>query len=246
MQSLHKAIRVLKAFTREEPRLSLTELNKKTGIGISSLQRFVSTLVYEGFLHKDERTKQYQLGLSLMVLGKLVEEESSLLTVAAPVLKRLNEQVGESVALNIIDGHERRCIYNLDSTFTLTAKTYVGDTAPLHAGASAKTLLAFLTLEEQKAYIEEEELVAVTDLTITDGETLLDNLAEIRKNGVAISRGERVRGAFSVSAPILSYTGRPIASITMIIPDLRKDDYDEEALKKQIMNAAREIEQKLS
>ena len=93
MNTVQKTVVILRAFTREEPKLSLTELHKKTGIGLSSLQRFLATLVYEGFLIRDEKTKQYQLGLALSYLGRLVEQESSILTIATPVLQELNKKV---------------------------------------------------------------------------------------------------------------------------------------------------------
>ena len=245
MQSLHKAIKVLKAFTREEPLLSLTELNKKTGISISSLQRFVSTLVYEGFLHKDERTKQYQLGLSLLYLGRLVEEESSMLTAAAPILKSLNEKIGESVSLNVVDGDERRCIYNLASKYPLAAKAYVGDTSPLYAGASAKTLLAFLPKEQFEHYLARVVFNPITDNTLLSKEALKDSLEMIKQQGFAISYSERVKGAYSVSSPILTPTGYAIASVSIVIPDVRYKDYEEQHLILFVTNAARTIEEQL-
>ena len=245
MQSVHKAIQVLRAFTKEEPKLSLTELHKKTGIGISSLQRFVSTLVYEGFLHKDERTKLYQLGMSLLYLGRLVEQESSLLTVSKPILQKINEEIGESVCLNIIDGDERRCLVNFESTHALSTKIYVGDTAPLYAGASSKSLLAFLPEDELQAYFESIQIISITDKTVKDIATLQQDLQVIREQGFAISNGERVVGASSVSAPILSPNGRPVASVTIILPTIRFADYEEHLLLDYVMNAKKQIEKQL-
>ncbi|MEO4052256.1 IclR family transcriptional regulator [Solibacillus sp. CAU 1738] len=245
MQSVHKAIQVLRAFSKEEPRLSLTELHKKTGIGISSLQRFVSTLVYEGFLHKDERTKQYQLGMSLLYLGRLVEQESSLLTVSKSILQKINEETGESVCLNIIDGDERRCLLNFESTHALSTKFYVGDTAPLYAGASSKSLLAFLPEAELDAYFERVQLTSITDKTIRDKATLQSDLQTIRERGYAISFGERVVGAYSVSAPILTPIGRPVASVTIILPSIRCADYQEHLLIDYVMDAKKQIEKQL-
>lgn len=245
MQSVQKAIKVLHAFSKEEPQLSLTELHKKTGIAISSLQRFVNTFVCEGFLHKDERTKRYQLGLSLLFLGRLVEEESSLLTVAKPILKKLNELTGESVSLNVIDGKERKCILNFESTFTLSAKIYVGDSSPLYAGASSKSILAFMPNDELEEYLEEVELIGITESTIISKEKLRQNLSEIRQEGYAISNSERVKGAVSVSAPIRLADGKPVASITIIIPVVRIDDYVQEQLIENVLKATKEIEERL-
>ncbi|WP_339261989.1 IclR family transcriptional regulator [Lysinibacillus sp. FSL K6-3209] len=243
MSSLHKAIKVLKAFTKEEPNLSLTELSKKTGISISSLQRFVSTFVYEGFLHKDEGTKRYQLGHSLLYLGNLVKQESSLIIVAEPILRKLNEDMGESVSMNIIDGLERRCIVNYDSTYPLSTKMYVGDTSPLYAGASSKTLLAFMPNVED--YVEHITLEPITDKTICSKEQLLNELQQIRVQRFAISNSERVRGACSVSAPILNASHQIIASVTLVIPEVRYNDYDENHLIATILNVAANIEKQL-
>ena len=243
MSSLHKAIKVLKAFTKDEPTLSLTELSKKTGISISSLQRFVSTFVYEGFLHKDERTKRYQLGHSLLYLGNLVKEESSLIIVAEPLLKKLNEEMGESISINIIDGLERRCILNYDSTYPLSTKMFVGDTSPLYAGASSKTLLAFMPNVEE--YVEQITLTPITDHTILSKDQLMEELQQIRSQRYAKSNGERVRGACSVTAPILNASHQIIASVTIVIPEVRYSDYDEQHLIETIQQVASEIEKQL-
>ena len=243
MSSLHKAVKVLKAFTKEEPSLSLTELSKKTGISISSLQRFVSTFVYEGFLHKDERTKRYQLGHSLLYLGNLVKQESSLITVADPILKKLNSEIGESVSMSIIDGLERRCILNYDSTYPLSTKMYVGDTSPLYAGASSKTLLAFMPNVED--YLENISLEPITDQTVLSKEQLKQDLQQIRSQRFAKSNSERVRGACSVTAPILNASHQIIASVTIVIPEVRYNDYDEQQLIDTIKQVAQEIEKQL-
>lgn len=243
MTSLQKAIRVLKAFSNEEPRLSLTELSKKTGITISSLQRFVNTFVAEGFLHKDEQTKRYQLGHSLLYLGNLVKQESSLILVAEPILKRLNEETKESLSLNIIDGFERRCILNFDSSYPLSTKMLVGDTSPLYAGASSKTLLAFMPGYEE--YVNNVQFKKITDRTVTSKEELLQQLEQVRKQHYCITYGERVHGVCSISVPILNAAQQSVAAISIVIPEIRYRNYDEEELKQKMIQAAKEIEGQL-
>lgn len=241
--SLQKAIRVLKAFSNDEPNLSLTELSRKTGITISSLQRIVSTFVVEGFLHKNEQTKRYQLGHSLLYLGNLVKQESSLILVAEPILKRLNEETKESISLNVTDGLERRCILNFDSSYPLSTKMLVGDTSPLYAGASSKTLLAFMP--NYTEYINKVEIKRITDRTVDSKEQLLKQLEEVRQQHYCISYGERVRGACSISVPILNIAKHSIASISIVIPEIRYTDYNEEELLQKMKQAAKEIENQL-
>jgi len=245
MNTVQKTVLILRAFTREEPKLTLTDLHKITGIGISSLQRFVATLVYEGFLIKDEKSKQYQLGLSLFYLGKLVEQESTILAVAEPILKSLNEKIGESVSMSIFDGDQRRCILNYESIHSLTARHQVGDTSPLYAGASAKALLSFLPQAEIEDYLDRVKRVPITESTVIDRNKLLAEIEMIRQQGYVTTKSERIIGACSISTPIMSQ-GRPIASIAIIIPDVRYKDEQTEMYKEYLLAAKREIEMQLS
>lgn len=245
MNTVQKSVVILRAFTREKPKLTLTELHKLTGIGISSLQRFVATLVYEGFLIKDEKTKHYQLGLSLFYLGKLVEQESTILAVAEPILKSLSDKIGESVSMSIMDGDQRRCILNYESVHILTARHQVGDTSPLYAGASAKAILAFLPQSDIEAYLDRVKRVPITNSTVIDRNQLLEQLQNIREQGYVTTKSERIIGACSISTPIISH-GRPIASISIIIPDVRYEDEKTDMYRDYILKAKREIENQIS
>jgi len=245
MNTVQKTVLILRAFTREEPKLTLTDLHKLTGIGISSLQRFVATLVHEGFLIRDEKTKHYQLGLSLFYLGKLVEQESTILAAAEPILKSLNDKIEESVSMSIFDGDQRRCILSYESINSLTARNQVGDTSPLYAGASAKALLAFLPQDEINDYLDRVKRVPITKWTVVEREKLLAEIELIRRQGYVTTRSERIVGAYSISTPILSQ-GKPIASIAIIIPDVRYQEEQTEMYVSYILEARKEIERQLS
>ena len=61
-------------------------------------------------------------------------------------------------------------------------------------------------------------LARVTDNTIVDVEALRAELAEIRRNGYAMSLGERQAGAASVAAPVFDHAGHPVAVISVCGP----------------------------
>lgn len=246
MSTVHKAIQLLRAFTRDEKKLSLTELHKKTGIGKSSLQRLLSTLVHERFLMKDEETKQYSLGMELFFLGSLVEKNDAFLSVAIPVMERLSKRTRENISINIIDQNERRCIYNIPSQHELSALTYVGNTAPLYAGASAKVLLAFQNDDFIRRYLEHVEFQSITDITVNSTEVLLKDIREIRTAGYAISHGERVKGAMSISVPIRNRFQEVFAGMTVTLPNVRTDEFDIPQLVQDMLEGAAEIERNIS
>lgn len=245
MSTVHKAIQLLRAFTRNEKKLNLTELHKKTGIGKSSLQRLLSTLVHERFLVKDEATKQYSLGMELYFLGNLVEKNDTFLSVAAPIVERLGEETKENISISMIEQNERLCIYHVPSQHELAALTFVGHTSPLYAGASAKLLLAFQDHEFIQRYLDRTDLIKLTEVTIDSKETFQEELQRIRSSGYSISRGERIKGALSISVPLKNRFQEVFAGLTITIPSVREEEFDISHLIQDLLLAATEIQEKL-
>ena len=246
IKSLHKAIEILKSFSIERSSLTLTELHELTGISKPALQRMLTTLVYEGFLQKDEKTKRYHLGLQLYFLGTLVQKESNILNAAIPFMEKIRDETGEAVTLNMIYQNKRRCVGSCESKQALSALTLVGHESPLYAGASAKILLAYLSEQEIDEYLLQIQLEKITPETIIDKEKLKQELREIKSQGYAISYGERVKGTFSLSAPIFYPSNQVAAGISIIIPTARIEEFKIEELISLILKRTKEMSERLN
>ena len=105
----------------------------------------------------------------------------------------------------------------------------VASAFPLHAGASSKAFLAWMAPEEVDLYLVDNTLDALTDVTIVSEKKLRTELAQIRKQGFAVSLGERQAGAGSVAAPILDHHNQPVAVISVCGPVERFRDEVESA-----------------
>lgn len=243
--TVHRAIQLLRAFTSDEKKLSMTELHNKTGIGMSSLQRLLSTLVHERFLMRNEETKQYSLGMELFFLGSLVEKNNAFLSVATPVMERLSQNTKENISISMIEQNERRCIYNIASKHELSTLTYIGNTSPLYAGASAKVLLAFQSDDFIERYLEQVEFKKITDITVNSTEDLIRDIKEIRKIGYSVSHGERIKGAMSISVPIRNRFMEVFAVLTVTLPKVRESEYDIPKLTEEMLKGAIEIQKNL-
>jgi DNA-binding IclR family transcriptional regulator len=224
MQTIDRAVQILKSFSLEEKELSLADLHRKIGISKSSLQRILNTLVLHGLIDKDEKRKTYRLGIELYLLGHLVEKNSSLLSKSMPYMKKLNEQFGEMVSLNIIHNNKKMCIGYIAAKHELMTITYVGQESPLYAGASSKLLLAFLPDAKRSELLENLTLEPLTQGTIVDKEQLKKELKKIREQEYAVSFNESVMGAFVVSAPIKNRFNEVIAVVSMGMPTVRVDE----------------------
>ncbi|WP_238457919.1 IclR family transcriptional regulator [Alkalihalobacterium alkalinitrilicum] len=241
MKSIHRTIKILKSFTFERQSLSMTELHEITEITKPSLQRILATLVYEGFLQKDESTKKYKLGMELYFLGNLVQKDSTLLNTALPVMQRLRDETGESVTLNVIYNNKRKCIGYCESRHELTTLTFIGHDSPLHAGASAKVLLAHMAKNEVESYFSSNSFQKFNEKTIVDKELLFEELRSIQEKGYAISYGERVKGAFSISVPITNSMNQVMAGLSIVVPLPRVEEFEVDDLITLLKQGAQEI-----
>ncbi len=224
MQTIDRAMLIIRSFSAKDNELSLAELHRKLGLSKSSLQRILNSLVFHGLLEKDEKRKVYKLGIELYFLGQLVERNSHLLSISKPFMEELRDELGESIALNILHQNERKCIAYLEGKHELTTLSYVGQTSPLYAGASAKVLLAFLPTEEVNGILDEIVFSPISKNTILSKERLKKELNKIKEEGYSVSFEERVAGAFSISAPIFNRFNEIIAAVTISAPTVRIDN----------------------
>lgn len=246
MKTVQKAIHVLRAFSIEEKRLSLTEINKKTKIGNSSLQRILYTLCKEGLLQKSEEDKRYQLSMDFVFFSELVKRSSNLISVAEPIIQDINSSTTENVSVSILENNKRKCIASTGTKHELAALTYVGQLSPLYAGASAKVFLAYFSETYLEKYLNELTLEPITENTIISKKVLIEELNKIKEKGYAISYEERVKGAVSISSPIFDPLMNIIATLTILIPTVRIDDYNIESLISSIVSGSNEITEKLN
>src|SRR5258705_3511275 len=96
-----KALELLSVFSFREPRLSLADLAKRTGIPRATAFRLLSTLEQSGFLAKEHGA--YQLGIKCFVLGNIVAGGLDLRETAHPHLVGLRDATRETTQIGILD-----------------------------------------------------------------------------------------------------------------------------------------------
>jgi DNA-binding IclR family transcriptional regulator len=127
----------------------------------------------------------------------------------------------------------------------LQVATPIGQSVPLHVGASPKILLANAPEEERETLLKELSLQRFTPNTITDINELRRCLNEIREKGYAVDEEDYERGVYAIGAPVRDGTGRVIAGITITTPESRYSLERRETLIVQVLEAAREISRRL-
>ncbi len=221
IQSIDRAIAILDYFNPEHPDAGVREIARYLKLHPSTVGRMLATLTSLDILIQDDHTHRYKLGSKVLKWGAVYLGNLNLQNESRVFMEALREKTNETVSLYIPSGNERVLIERIDSTHFLRVITQVGERMPLYAGASGKVFLAFLPAEKREEVLETKRLERLTSQTIVNVEDLRKELGLIRKQGYAVSHGERVEGVSSVSAPIFNFRNRVIGAISISGPTAR-------------------------
>ncbi|MBN1992928.1 MAG: IclR family transcriptional regulator [Anaerolineae bacterium] len=244
IQSVQRALAILRCFTREDTELGVTHISKQLALHKSTVSRLLSTLEQEGFVEKNPVTEKYRLGLQLVTLAGIALEQIDLREVAAPYLSQLAEVTQETVNIVVLSGNE--CM-NIDGAASPRPIRYVGRIGrrtPCHCTAAGKVLLAYLPPEAQQQILP-NPLTRFTDKTIIDFDVLRQALAKIYAQGYAITHEEHQTDLSAVAAPIFDHSERVVAAVTVSGPTYRIGPGKIEPLIAPVQQIANEISARL-
>jgi len=206
--SIERAVDVLMAFASARgDTLGVTEIAETTGLSKAVVHRILSSFRSRDFVELDERTHRYRLGFNLMLLGLSHLDGLDVRSLARQTLRDLVAATNETATLSVRVGWSRVYIDQVTPDRDVKMVVALGRHFPLYAGASSKSLLAFLPEEEQEAYFRTVALTPLTPRTVTDLARLRSELAAVREQGFAISFGERDASAGSIAAPVFRHDG---------------------------------------
>jgi len=246
LSTLEKALDILALFDGDRREMSVREIAAHVDLLENTAYRYVATLKSRGLLEETGKQGHYQLGLTILAWYQSLRQRFNIIDLALPIMHDLVENIGETVLLAAVHGQRGICLETVESSHVLRVAYERGRTIYLHAGATGKVLLAFLSEQEREAIIREVGLPKLTDNTITDPDELRVNLAKIREDGFAVTDGEQLSGEIrGITAPIFAHTGRIAACISVEGPIRRLEGRATEKAIETIIAAAKRITQVL-
>ena len=241
IKSVEKAVDILSCFTIETPVLTVGEITRLTSLNQSTVSRLLATMAQKKCVEQFGPKGQYCLGVKFYQWGSILRQKTNLADLARPVMERLRDVCGEEVSLYVLSEGNRICLEAVKSHHGLARVTVVGKILPIHCGAAGKVLLAYLSDNERKKILHGKSLAKFTSSTITDPVLLEADLERIRRDGYAVSVGEREDGAYSVVAPVMDGKGEIVASLSISGPIFRLSEEQKASNIRVALNAAHEI-----
>jgi DNA-binding IclR family transcriptional regulator len=220
VRSVDRAAALLLALGDSSGEAGVTELARRLGLHKSTASRLLATLQRRGLVEQDEETGKYRLGLVVIRLAEQAERSLDLKGIAYPELEHLARATRETVSLGILQGDAYLTVAQVDGPNMVACPDWTGRASPLHCTASGKVILAALA-ERDVLRIARPGLEARTERTITTLETLMEELAKVRRRGFATAFSEWIAGTNAIAVPVLDARGRVIASVGVWGPSFR-------------------------
>ncbi|MEM8662511.1 MAG: IclR family transcriptional regulator C-terminal domain-containing protein, partial [Pseudomonadota bacterium] len=219
VSSLARGLEILRAFSRVRRRMTLSEVAAETGMTRAAARRFLLTLVREGYAQTDG--KLFDLTPQVLELGFSVISSVGIWDVARPFIKRLSEDIEESVSAAVLDGPD--VVYVVGQQFhrVISVGVTIGSRLPAHCTATGRVLLAQRPAEEWDAMIAGLALKRVTPHTITTRRAIRTELKKVKAQDWSLVEEELEVGLLSIAVPLRRRSGEVVGAINVGIPSLR-------------------------
>lgn len=194
-----RILSVFEAFEAHGPLLSLTEIAEHARLPLSTAHRIIGELEEWGAFTRDAQGR-YQVGLRLWELAQSASRR--IRDTSRPFLQDLFALTGETVHIVVREGNEVVYVDRVYGSKRVPRASRIGGRLPLHATAVGKVLLAREEQWFRDAYVA-GNLAALTPHTMVDPVTLTAELANVAKQGYAITGEEAREGACSIAVPVV-------------------------------------------
>lgn len=241
IQSIGRAVSILEYVAKNKNRARLINISKDLKLNKSTLHCIISTLEQLDYLSQNEETGKYSLGVKLFELGKVYEQDLSVIEAARPFLKKLVEEYDETTHLATDSKYDVLYIDRVESTHSVRMTSNIGAKDDMHCTSVGKVLLAFMDEKRQEEFFKQKELKRHTPNTITEAGKLKEELQEIRSKGYGLDLEEIEIGLYCAAAPIRNHKGEVIAAISISGPTSRVSHDKLMIIKDRIVEYSKEI-----
>lgn len=204
VSAVNRALSILAAFSREQPRLGLAQLAQATGLYKSTILRLAESLESFGYLQRSS-DGIYSIGPAPLRLSPLYQTNLHAAEIILPVLRELVARTQESASFYVQAGDQRLCAYRVHSPRSVRDHINEGELLPLNRGAGGVILMAFSGARGARYETARREKFALTRGD-RDPET-----AAIAAPVFGV--GNKLEGALCISGPLHRFTDASVAEM---------------------------------
>src|SRR6266700_5507172 len=175
------------------------------------------TLEAQELVEQDPETGKYRLGPALLQLGNAFLDNHELRARSLLWAESLATRANEAVHVGVLTGPSVLIVHHVFRPDNSVQILEVGASIPWHACALGKAMVAFLDPSERKELLD-DGLPRLTGQTLTEPEVLVQELARIARDGIAIEDQEAILGEAGIAAPLFDNHGAVVGAMGLAGP----------------------------
>lgn len=201
IRAVERVCEILDLLQQEKEGISLHDAATRTGLPRSSAFRYLVSLEARRYAERDAITGNFRPGMAFLPVQfrqlDLVGHR------ARPRLEELRDELQETINLGLLDGNRIIYLEVLESPRSIRLAPERGSRDWLHATALGKAIAAQLPESDVQDMLVAESMPQLTSNTITDVDTYLKELVQVRKQGWALEDCENDPDGRCVAVPLL-------------------------------------------
>lgn len=237
VRAVQRVMDIFDVLQQSRDGVTLAAVAEAADLPKSSAFRYLATLESRHYVHRDEETGTYRLGMAfLSTLGRQLE---MLAARAAPVMRELRDRFEETINLGVFEGDRVSYLEIVESPKSMRLAARKGDRHPIHSTALGKAIASTLPEEPVRAILAGEGMPQLTPRTITDVAGYFAELEEVRRRGYALDDRENEEDGRCVAVVIPG--SEPPAAISLSAPASRLTMDEVQVVASALEDAARRI-----
>jgi DNA-binding IclR family transcriptional regulator len=215
MQTLVRALRILRELSEHGTGLTLQEISNALDIPLASAYRLLTTMTMEGFVVRSPTDKRCFVGPAAKILGEAAQRDGRLLHLPPPALARVAVVAGGTAFLTELVGERAICTAIAEGKRPVSLHARLGVEMPLHAAASARVLLIDHAADQLSQLLKTRPLDAFQPSTPSSVDTVAARVERIKMRGYDMCEEELDSGVSAISIPVRAADGKVRHGVTV-------------------------------
>ncbi len=209
--AVQKAFRLLRFVANSKESLRLSDLAGQLGFSKSTTHGLIRALVEAGALNQSSQDKRISLGPATVELALKNQNYLQLGAQAQSKLDDLRDLINETVFFGLLSPWRALIMATSEARKPMKISSPEGSSVPLLVGALGKVYLSQMDDTEVERIIKKHGLPKFTNSSIVDETTYKEEIANTRRLGYALDRGEYLSGVNAIAVGLGHHCGLPLA-----------------------------------
>jgi DNA-binding IclR family transcriptional regulator len=221
VQSVDVAARLLKTLAQLKGPQTLKDFSTAAGLSPAKAHRYLVSLIREGLIEQSAIDGRYDFGGAAREIGRAAINRLDIMRIGAPLLVDLRNVLQQTVFLGVWGNEGPTVLYWLDVPRPVSVIIRPGSILPLLTSALGLVCAAYLPPDLTKRRIAKEiaeHKRSGLDFHLKSEAEAAAKLADIRRRGFSLVRGDLIRGIDAMAVPVLDYKNDLVAVLAAVGP----------------------------